>query len=251
LLFLALLCYNYLQRKKLEERMELRDYIRVIRRRGWIILVLMLLTSISAFAFSKWQIPEYKGYVTIQFRAARADWGLTNAAKTLLPSYRNFIANEKTAQRTIERLNLDYTPQQLLSKIATKADEADFTLRLEVRDYDGPLAQRIAQTMAEIFVEDQTEWNQRQDKQDRVEAFILNSARYSLYRPQTKMNVLAGAVFGALLGVLIIFLLEWLEADILWAGEDVERRLGLPVLGTIPTYSTEASPSFWKIKLRR
>ncbi len=231
--------------------MELRDYIRVIRRRGWIILVLMLLTSISAFAFSKWQIPEYKGYVTIQFRAARADWGLTNAAKTLLPSYRNFIANEKTAQRTIERLQLDLTPQQLLSKVATKADEADFTLRLEVRDYDGPLAQRIAQTMAEIFVEDQTEWNQRQDKQDRVEAFILNSARYSLYRPQTKMNVLAGAVFGALLGVLIIFLLEWLEADILWVGEDVEKRLGLPVLGTIPTYSTGANTSFWKIKLRR
>lgn len=220
--------------------MELSDYIRVLRRRGWIILALMLLTAVSAFIYSKWQIPEYKGYVTIQFRAARADWGLTNAAKTLLPSYRNFIANEKTAQRTIERLQLDMTPQQLLSKVATKADETDFTLRLEVRDHDGPLAQRIAQTMAEIFVEDQTEWNQRQDKQDRVEAFILNSARYSLYRPQTKMNVLAGAVFGTLLGVIIVFFLEWLEADILWAGEDVEQRLGLPVLGTIPSYSSEA-----------
>ncbi|MCS7285771.1 MAG: hypothetical protein RMK30_07255 [Anaerolineae bacterium] len=231
--------------------MELRDYLRVLRRRGWIILVLMFLTSLSAFLFSKWQIPEYKGYITIQFRAARADWGLANAAKTLLPSFRNFIANEKTAQRTIERLQLDLTPQQLLSKVATKADETDFTLRLEVRDYDGPLAQRIAQTMAEIFVEDQTEWNQRQDKQDRVEAFILNNARYTLYRPQTKMNVLAGAVFGALLGVIIIFFLEWLEADILWAGEDVERRLGLPVLGAIPTYSSETRLASPRIKLRR
>jgi len=220
--------------------MELRDYIRILRKRGWIILVMVLLTSISAFAFSKWQIPEYKGYVTIQFRAARADWGLTNAAKTLLPSYRNFIASEKTARRAIERLQLDMTPQQLLSKVATKADEADFTLKVEVRDYDGELAKQIAQTMAEIFVEDQTEWNQRQDKRDRVEAFILNSARYALYRPKTKMNVLAGAIFGVLLGILVIFFLEWLEADIIWGVEDVERYLGLTVLGTIPAHSSRS-----------
>jgi len=228
--------------------MELRDYIRILRKRGWIILVMVFLTSISAFIFSKWQIPEYKGYVTIQFRAARADWGLTNAAKSLLPSYRNFIANEKTAQRTIDRLQLDMTPQQLLSKVATKADETDFTLKLEVRDYDGELAKQIAQTMAEIFVEDQTEWNQRQDKRDRVEAFILNSARYALYRPKTKMNVLAGAVFGVLLGVLIIFFLEWLESDILWGAEDVERHLNLTVLGTIPAYASQAQGkrSIWR-----
>ena len=228
--------------------MELRDYLRILRKRGWIILVMVVLTAVSAYVFSKWQIPEYKGYVTIQFRAARADWGLTNAAKSLLPSYRNFIASEKTARRAIDRLGLDMTPEQLLSKVATKTDEADFTLKLEVRDYDPIIARDIARTMAEIFVEDQTEWNQRQDKRDRVEAFILNDAKYALYRPKTKMNVLAGAVFGVLLGVLIIFVLEWLEADVLWGVEDVERSLGLTVLGAIPAHAgqTRSRRALWR-----
>jgi len=219
--------------------MEIQDYIRILRKRGWIIILLALLTAISAYVFSKWQIPEYKGYVTIQFRAARADWGLTNAAKTLLPSYRNFITNEKSARRVIERLQLDMSPEQLLSKVATKADEADFTIKIEVRDYDGEVAKQIAQTLAEIFVEDQTEWNQRQDKRDRVEAFILNDARYRLFRPKTKMNVLAGGVLGVVLGIVVIFFLEWLEADILWGTEDVERYVGLTVLGAIPVNPEE------------
>jgi hypothetical protein len=37
-----------------------------------------------------------------------------------------------------------------------------------------------------------------------------------------------------LLGLLIVFALEWLEADILRTPAAVERTLGLSVLGTIP-----------------
>jgi len=37
-----------------------------------------------------------------------------------------------------------------------------------------------------------------------------------------------------LLGLLLVFGLEWLEADILRTPESVERTLGLPVMGAIP-----------------
>ncbi len=51
-------------------------------------------------------------------------------------------------------------------------------------------------------------------------------------------GALAGGVLGAMLGVVILFALEWLESDVVRSNEDVERYLGVPVIGSIPTIST-------------
>jgi capsular polysaccharide biosynthesis protein len=39
---------------------------------------------------------------------------------------------------------------------------------------------------------------------------------------------------GALLGVSLIFVLEWLDSGVLRRIEDVERYLDVPVIGSIP-----------------
>jgi len=221
--------------------LELLDYVKILRKRGWIILLVAFITAASAFVFSKLQMPEYKGGVRLQFQPARADWGLTGAAKTLLPSYRNIILSYAAAQKVIDRLQLDMSPDRLLSKVTTSADEADFTIRIEARDHDGEIAQQIAYTFAQVFIEDRAEWNQRQDKRDRVEVYMLDRPRYSLYRPKTKINTLAGGLFGAIVGALIMLFLEWLERDILRTSDDVERYVGLPLLGAIPV-EVGASP---------
>ena len=49
------------------------------------------------------------------------------------------------------------------------------------------------------------------------------------------------ALFGALIGVLVIFFLEWLEQDVIRSASDVERVLGGAVLGVIPPLSGEAA----------
>jgi capsular polysaccharide biosynthesis protein len=46
------------------------------------------------------------------------------------------------------------------------------------------------------------------------------------------------------LGVIILFVLEWIESDVVRSGEDVERFIGVPVIGAIPTISArETSPA--------
>jgi hypothetical protein len=47
-------------------------------------------------------------------------------------------------------------------------------------------------------------------------------------------NMLAGAVFGAIVGGIIVFFLEWLQSDILRTVSDVEKAVALTVLGAIP-----------------
>ena len=219
--------------------MEIQEYFRILWRRGWIIILLAAVTAVSAYGFSKMQTPEYKGSITLQFRPARADWGLQNAAKGLLPSYREFITNDRTAGEVIDVLRLDMSYDSLLAKITTSADEATFAIQIDARDHDTKVASDIALTFALVFKEEQDEWNQRQDKRDRVEVFMWNEARVSLFRPRTKINTLAGGIFGLMLGVVIAFFLEWLESDIVRTAEDVERHVGVAVLGSIPVITSE------------
>jgi capsular polysaccharide biosynthesis protein len=219
--------------------MELQEYFKILWKRGWIIVLVAVITAVSAYGFSKMQTPEYKGSIKLQFRPARADWGLQNAAKGLLPSYREFIKNDRTAGEVISRLRLDMSKDTLLSKVTTSADEATFAIQIDARDYDPQIASAIARTFAEVFKEEQDEWNNRQDKQDRVEVYMWNEARVSLFKPRTKINTLAGAIFGAMLGILVVFFLEWLESDIVRSAEDVERHLGVAVLGSIPAMASE------------
>lgn len=52
-------------------------------------------------------------------------------------------------------------------------------------------------------------------------------------KPNTKINMLAGALLGLVLGVLLAFVLEYLD-DTVRNAADVERYTGLPTIGAIP-----------------
>jgi len=227
--------------------MELRDYFRILRQRGWIILLVMVLTAVAALGFSKLQTPIYKARVRLSVMPARADFGLKEATKDLLT---NFVLNIKThrmANRVIERAQLDMSSYDLLEKIEVKAEPSSFSIEIAAKDPDPSVAIQIAQTMAEIFESDREEWNQRQDKRDRIDVHIVDDARDApLFRPKLLMNTVAGAILGALIGLLIVYLLEWLEADILRTPQVVERTINVPVLGSIPASTEHATRSTHK-----
>jgi len=227
--------------------MELRDYFRILRRRGWIILLVAVLTAAAALGFSKLQTPIYKARVKLSVMPARADFGLKEATKDLL---NNFVINIKThrlANRVIDRAQLDMSSYDLLEKVEVSAEPSNFTIEIAVKDPDPSVAIQIAQTMAEIFVDDREEWNQRQDKRDRIDVHIVDDARDApLFRPKLLMNGIAGGILGALIGGLIVYLLEWLEADILRTPQVVERAIGVPVLGSIPTNTEHATRSTYR-----
>jgi capsular polysaccharide biosynthesis protein len=223
---------------------ELQEYFRILWKRGWIIVLVAAVTAASAYGFSRMQTPEYKGSIKLLFRPARADWGLQNAAKGLLPSYREFIKKDETADDVIDRLRLDMSRHSLLAKVTTSADEATFAIQIDARDYDPQVAGDIAWTFAQVFKEEQDTWNKHQDIRDQVEVYIAwKEARTGLFKPRTKINTLAGGIFGVMVGVVIVFFLEWLESDIVRTAEDVERHVGVAVVGSIPAIASEEAVS--------
>ncbi len=223
--------------------MEITDYLRILSKRGWIAVLVAVVAAVTAFAVSRMQIPIYSASVKLSVNPARADWGLSNTTKDLLRNYAENIRTHKMAQEVIDRAQLDMDTTTLLSKLFVSPAADTFTLQIEARDPDPQVAMTIAQTMAEVFVEDRDAWNQRQDKRDRIEVSILDSVwnlGYQQYSPNTRINTLAGGLVGFLIGLLVVFFLEWLEQDVIRTDEDLERAVQVTVLGVIPPVVPES-----------
>lgn len=222
--------------------MQLKDYARVLWKRGWIIIVLAILTAGSAYVFSKLQTPIFKSTVTLSTVPSRpSDYGQTLAIKNLLRLYVQQMQSPILTQQVIDKLQLDVTPQKFVSQIYFNADESTLTITLEARHPLPDVAAKMARTLAEVFVSYHNQENLQIDQRDRVLVNIINATSPEIFSPKTSINTLAGAVLGALLGLVIIFVLEWLESDIIRAAEDLERVIGVTVLGAIPTMAERAS----------
>jgi capsular polysaccharide biosynthesis protein len=221
--------------------MELKDYLNVLIKRGWIILLVAVITASSAFVFSKMQTVTYRSSIWLNVWPGRPDWGLQQTIKGLLRNYSGQIKSRDAAQEVINRQQLDLTVDGVLDKMTVSPIESDFLLQIDVDDIDPQRAQAIAQTAAEVFVEKIRVYMLEQDKSDRVDVNLRDDASpATLFWPKTKLLTLAGGVFGLIAGALVVFGLEWLSRDIIREGRDLERQAGLTVLGTIPRLMTKS-----------
>ena len=214
--------------------MELRDYLRILRKRWWIILLVAGLTTAAALGFSAIQTPVYKSTVQLSVWPARIDNGAQLAAKSLLRAFAVYVDSNTFAERVKNDLQLDMLAEALNDKVTIASVDEDFVIQIEVLDTDPATANRIAETWANQIVEWRNQENQKQRKEDRVEAAVIQSPTYGKFRPQTTLNTVAGGIIGLMLGGLIVFVLEWIESGILRTPEDVERAMSMTVLGAIP-----------------
>ena len=217
--------------------MELGDYIRILRKRWWIIVVAVVLTAGSGFVFSELQHPEYTSTAEVIIEPARPDWGLAQAAKILLRTYMTVADSDKWALLVIndDDLQLPMTPDQLRSRARFAVEDDRMVIKIEIEDYDGDQANDIARTWAQLLVEWRDSQNQGQRKEDRVYAYLRDEPRYVQSWPKTKVVTAAGGVFGLVIAGVVIFFLEWLEVGIVRTPQDVERQLNLVVVGAIPS----------------
>lgn len=215
--------------------MTIQEYLRLIRRWGWLVVATTLLAAVAAYGVSYLQRDLYRATAYISTVPARPDWGLGNTAKDLL---RNFALNLRTyenAQAAIATAKLDQDPNDFLANVAVAPEADNFAIKIEARNGDGEVAKQMALTLAQLFEQERTAYYAQQDKDNRIEVKVRSSnITYDLIQPKPTINAIAGAVLGLLLGIGLVLLFAWMEADLLRTPAAAERALGLPVLATIP-----------------
>ncbi|MCG3141168.1 MAG: hypothetical protein HDKAJFGB_02383 [Anaerolineae bacterium] len=216
--------------------MDLREYGRVLLRRGWIVVVVAIVGALAALLFSRIQTPVYRSTIILLAKPSRSsDYGQGLAIKNSLRQYAKQLQTKTIAQQVVDQLQLDIAPEKFLSGVEVSSDEADGTVTVAVKNPNEQLVPRMAQALAEDFVILHQQENLQMDQNDRILVNILdNASPPEKFSPKTTINVLAGAILGALAGVLAIFIIEYIQSGYIRKTEDVERLLHLTVLGAIP-----------------
>ncbi len=214
--------------------MALSDYFRILKRRGWIIILLAVLTAGAAYGFSRIQPVEYESSLKLLVSPARKDYGQSQAARELLGNYEQWLHSSYRAQRVINSLQLDMKADELLGDVTVASDRLGLIVQLNVENTDPDLANDIARTWGNLLIQWQNEDNDRNLQADRITIEFQDDPKVVGVTPNVNVNTAAGAVFGVLLGIIVIFVLEWIESGVVRRAEDVERYLEIPVVGRIP-----------------
>jgi len=213
--------------------MDLREYALVFRRRWWVIVLTTLAAAGTSLAIARSQPVTYRSSATLEV-TGRIDYSQVMAIDKLLRQMAARITTTSVAEAVSARLGAGIGAEELLGKLHTQAFPDTMHIQIDADDADGARAERVAAAFAAVAQERQTTTMADVPAQDRVNLALLDRpspARSS--SPQTRSAVIAGAILGLLVGAMLVVVLEY--ADETFRGSsDVERSLGLPVIGVIP-----------------
>lgn len=216
--------------------MQLREYLKVLRERWWVVLLTALVAASSAYAFAKTQTPVYRSSVKLEV-TGRIDYGQILAIGQLLRQIAARVETSAVATAVDEQLRLDLGPDALLEKIHTQAFPDTIQIQIDVDDVDPGRAEQIAFALATVVKERQDALMAPVPQQERINLGIVDRPSASrLFWPQTRVLMTGAGLLGLVVGVVLAFVLDYLD-DTLKDPEDVERYLELPTLGIIPEIS--------------
>jgi capsular polysaccharide biosynthesis protein len=148
-------------------------------------------------------------------------------------TYSEIVKSRIVLEAVIDRLDLDMTYSSLLSRITSSPVGSTEILKISVKDTDPVEAAEIANTISDVFIKEVM----RILKVDNVETIDKAIPLNNPINVKLMLNAAIAFILGIMAGVFIIFILEMLDRTIKTA-EDVEKHLGLPVIGSIFEFSS-------------
>jgi len=214
--------------------MTAQEYLTIISKRWWLIGLIAVIGLIGGVMLTLIMTPMYRSAVKISVNPARPEYGTALTINNLLSNYSLQLTTVRLAQDVVDQLRLDIAPETLLGRVKVTPQQDNFMLLIEVDDPDPHMAEQIAATLAATFVNQYTAANAEAPRQDRIDLSVLDAPDPArLNKPRLEINTMAGLLGGLILGVLLVFVMEYVD-DTLKTGDDVERVMALPTLAAIP-----------------
>jgi capsular polysaccharide biosynthesis protein len=222
--------------------MELKEYLSIIMKRIWLIIFLpVIVAAISAYVSFYVMDPIYEANTTLYIINKSSSPGLTIAYNDLLVGqqlvndYKEIVKSRKITSKVIEELNLTgWSPSRLARKINVSAKNNTRVIEIVVSDSNPQLAKDIADKVAEVFKREAVNLM----KVENVNIVDTAQLPENPVKPRHRMNIAVSFLIGLLAAIGIVFLVEYFD-DTIKTADDVEKYLGLTVLGTIPEFSAK------------
>jgi succinoglycan biosynthesis transport protein ExoP len=220
--------------------LELRDYIRILRK-GWVGIVALVLLGIAIGSIvSILATPLYQAYskvfVSLQSAGSVSDLSQGSSfAQNQVKSYADVVTTPVVLQPVIDQLGLKTTATELASRVSASTSTGTVVVEIDVTDKSPVLAANVAnaiaasfeKTVSEIVPTDATGVSP-------VKITVLQQALVPTTpsSPNTRTNILLGGLSGLVLGIALAVLRQALDTRIR-NERDLEAISDTPILGAI------------------
>lgn len=147
----------------------------------------------------------------------------------LTQDYKVIITSRPVLEEVINNLGLNTTYDSLKTQISVNNPDNTRFLELTVKDHDAYLAKKIVDELTNVSVKKTAEVMET----DPPNIMDYGQLPEKPIAPSMKKNGIIGGLLGLVLACAII-IIRYMMNDSIKNGEDVERYLGLNVLGMIP-----------------
>ncbi|MDP4179691.1 MAG: polysaccharide biosynthesis tyrosine autokinase [Bacillota bacterium] len=214
---------------------DIRELIFLLLRKWYILLICLILSTGVAFLVTKYYLkPIYRAETTLFLGKEKDKIGALSLLdlqvnSQLVVDYREILKSRLVAENIQSKLGVDIKTFQNNVDVMTVKDSRIFKISYD--DSDPKLACNVVNELGTIIM---------QLASDIIEVKnvkVIDTAKIPTdpIKPNKKMNVALAGLLGLILGVSIIYLMEFIDHTFK-KPEEVERKLDLNVIGTIPTF---------------
>jgi capsular polysaccharide biosynthesis protein len=217
------------------------DFLGILWRRLWIIVLMALLFAAAAAGVSLTQTPRYEATTTILVSQTPSQnptslgsdvAGVQSLVQTVVEA----VSSRPIAASVIDNLGLQMEPQTLLENASVEAVPDTQFIEVVYTDTDPARAQEVANSIGQVSSNQVSE----------VSAGVITAEVWeeavqpvSPASPTPILNGLLALGLGLMFGVGLAVLLEFMD-DSWRSPEEVEEISGVPTFGVIPEFSASS-----------
>ena len=208
-----------------------------------IIVIAALLTTLVGIAYGLWiQKPMYNSYTTIVLTRTDNDsttadgTGITQSDillnQNLVSTYREIIKSKRILNQVINNLDLNISTDELEKNISVTSEKDTEVIKISVNNSNPTDAKDIANEIERVFS------NEIISIYNIKNITIIDYAEEDTtpYNINVPKQIILAFLIGFILACAVIFVTFYFDTTIK-SSEEIENKLGLPVLGVVPLKS--------------
>jgi capsular polysaccharide biosynthesis protein len=229
--------------------MELRRYFNLIRRRMALVIVAIIVGGAVGYVTTS-RTPVYTATATIyvgslDLGANQVDLYAQAGLNEVVATFAQMIPSPVIAEKAISKAHLNRFPGAVAASTSSIVIPGTNLIDVSVSDANKRDAVRLANGVSNAFVAQIAQYQTTGTKTPTTQGQVPNEPAYvfqdaataSLSSSGLAKKIVLGGLFGFVIAVLLVLLLDYLDVTIK-SPEELERRVGLPVLGIVPRFDT-------------
>ena len=220
----------------MEETIDLREYFGIIKKRFWIIALITVIAAVVSGIISFFMLkPVYEAKSTLIVNTEKNEetqmitGDQFSVTQKLAVTYGEIIKSRAVLEDVIKNLKLDNEYEDLVKNVTVSPVKDTQIISISVQDTNPQKARDIANEIPKVFEKEA----KRITKANDVQVIDKATLPKNPIKPNKVMNVLIAFVLGTMIGLFVVFLIEYLDNKIK-TPQDIEKHLGLSVIGVIP-----------------